>query len=59
LGGAKKQAEEMWVSLKKTETHLPLAKKQIKLEIKELEGKDVEKAKAEQAAYDASMTKTA
>ena len=31
LGGAEKQAEEMWVSLKKTKTRLALAKEQIKL----------------------------
>ena len=31
LGGAEKQAEEMWVSLKKTKTRLALAKEQIKM----------------------------
>lgn len=31
LGGAKRQAEEIWVSLKKTKAQLTSAKKQIKL----------------------------
>ena len=57
LGMAKKQAEEMRVSLKKTETQLALAKEQIKLQLKDLEGKEAKKAKAEQAAYDAGITK--
>ena len=38
---------------------LASAKEQIKLQQKELKGKDAEKAKAEQAMYDAGMTKTA
>ena len=44
--------------MKKTKTQLALAKEQIKLQQKELEGNDAEKAKAEQVAYDAGMTKT-
>jgi len=47
------------VSLKKIEMQLASAKEQIKLQQKELKGKDVEKAKAEQAMYDVGMTKTA
>ena len=35
-----------------------MAKEQIKLQQKELEGNDAEKAKAEQVTYDAGMTKT-
>ena len=35
-----------------------MAKEQIKLQQKELEGNDAKKAKAEQVAYDAGMTKT-
>lgn len=58
LGGAKKQAEELRVQQRKVDGQLTSAKEQIKLQLKELEGKDVEKAKAEQAAYDASMNKT-
>uniref|UniRef100_A0A7N2KQN4 Uncharacterized protein n=1 Tax=Quercus lobata TaxID=97700 RepID=A0A7N2KQN4_QUELO len=49
----------MRVSLKKTETQLASAKKQIKLRVKELGNKDAEREKAEQAAYDAIMAKTA
>lgn len=45
--------------MKKTEAQLALAKEQIKLQLKELEGKDAERVKAEQAAYDVGMTKTA
>lgn len=37
---------------------LDLASKQIKLQQKQLKGKDAEKAKAEQATCDAGMTKT-
>ena len=48
----------MQVLLKKTKMQLALAKEQIKLQQKELEGNDAEKAKAEQVAYDAGMTKT-
>jgi len=59
LWGFEKQVEELWVSLKKTEMQLASAKEQIKLQQKELEGKDFEKAKAEQAAYDDGMTKIA
>ena len=47
LEGAEKQAEEMQVSLKKTKTQLALAKEQIKLQLKDLEGKEAEKAKVE------------
>ena len=59
LWGFEKQVEELWVSLKKTEMQLASAKEQIKLQQKELEGKYSKKAKAEQAAYDDGMTKTA
>ena len=38
---------------------LASAKEQIKLQQKELKGKDAEKAKAKQAMYDVGMTKTA
>lgn len=38
---------------------LASTKEQIKLLQKDIGGKDVEKAKAEQVAYDAGMTKTA
>ena len=58
LWGFEKQAEELQVSLKKTKTQLALAKEQIKLQQKELEGNDAEKAKVEQVAYDAGITKT-
>lgn len=44
--------------MKKTEMQLASAKEQIKLQQKELEGKDAKKAKTKQATYDASMTKT-
>lgn len=59
LGRAERQAEELQVLLKKTDEQLSLAKEQIKLQVKELGNKDVEREKAEQAAYDVSMTKTA
>lgn len=59
LMGAKKQAKEMRVSLKKTETQLALTKKQIKLQVKELGNKDAKREKAKQAAYDESMAKIA
>ena len=58
LGRFEKQVEELQVSLKKTEMQLASAKEQIKLQQKELEGKDAKKAKTKQATYDASMTKT-
>lgn len=45
-GGAEKQAEELWVLLKKTVEQLTLVKEQIKPQLKELEGKDAENAKA-------------
>lgn len=45
--------------MKKTEAQLALAKEQIKLQLKELEGKDAERVKAEHATYDVGMTKTA
>ena len=54
-----KKAKELRVSLKKTETQLAWDKEQIKLQQKELEGKDAEKAKAKQVVYDAGMTQTA
>ena len=37
---------------------MALAIKQTKLQQKQLEGKDAEKAKAKHAAYDANITKT-
>lgn len=36
-----------------------MAKEKIKLQLKEIKGKDIEKAKVEQVAYDAGMNKTA
>ena len=59
LAGFEKQAEELRVSLKKFETQLALAMEKTKQQQKQLEDKDAEKAKAEQAAYDARKTKTA
>ena len=58
LGGFEKQAKELQVSLKNTKMQLVSAKKQLKLLHKDIKGKDAEKAKAKQAAYNASMTKT-
>lgn len=54
-----KQAEEVQLSLKKVETQLALAIEKTKQQQKQLEEKDAERIKAEQAAYDAGMTKTA
>ena len=59
LAGFEKQAEELQVSLKKSETQLALAMEKTKQQQKQLKDKDVEKAKVEQAAYDARKTKTA
>ena len=59
LAGFEKQAEELQVSLKKSETQLALAMEKTKQQQKQLEDKDAEKAKAEQATYDARKTKTA
>ena len=58
LAGLEKQAEELRASLKKSETQLALAMEKTKQQQKLLEDKDAERAKAEQAAYDAGMTKT-
>ena len=58
LGGFEKQAKELQVSLKNTKMQLASAKKQLTLLHKDIEGKDAEKAKAKQAAYNAGMTKT-
>lgn len=57
--GFEKQAEELRISLKKAKMQLALAIEQTKLQQKQLEGKDAEKAKAQQPIYDAGMTKTA
>ncbi|KAL0008119.1 hypothetical protein SO802_009621 [Lithocarpus litseifolius] len=59
LIGYEKQVEEARVSLKKAETQLALAIEKTKQQQKQLKAKDIEKAKAEQAAYDAGITKTA
>ena len=59
LAGFEKQAEELQVSLKKSETQLALAMEKTKQQQKQLEDKHAEKAKAEQATYDARKTKTA
>lgn len=59
LGGFERQTEDLQVSLKKVETQLALAIEQTKLQQKQLEAKDAEKAQAKQATYDAGMTKTA
>ena len=59
LIGYEKQAEEDRVSLKEAETQLALAIEKTKQQQKPLKAKDVEKAKVEQVAYDAGMTKTA
>ena len=59
LVGFEKRAEDARVSLKKVETQLALAIEKTKQQQKQLEAKDTEKAKAEQAAYDAGLTKTA
>lgn len=59
LGRFERQTEDLQVSLKKAETQLALAIEQTKLQQKQLEAKDAEKAQAEQATYDAGMTKTA
>ena len=45
--------------MKKYEKQLALAKEQVKLQVKELERKDIERQKAEQVAYNAGMIKTA
>lgn len=58
LTGFEKQVEEARVSLKKAETQLALAIEKTKQQQKQLKGKDAEKAKDEQAVYDAGMTKT-
>lgn len=58
-GGVERQAEELRVLLKKTDEQLSLVKVQIKLQVKELGNKDAKREKAEQAKYDAGMTKTA
>ena len=58
LEGAENQVEEMRVSLKKIEMQLASTKEQIKLQLKEIKGKNAKNAKAEQIAYDAGMTKT-
>lgn len=58
LGRAKKQVEELRVQLRKTDKQFTSTQEQVKLQLKELEAKDAEKAKAEQAAYDVGMTKT-
>ena len=59
LAGFDKQAEEARAAQKKAEIHLALAIVKTKQQQKQLEPKDAEMAKAEQAAYDASMTKAA
>ena len=58
LAGLEKQAEELRASLKNSETQLALAMEKTKQQQKLLKDKDAERAKAEQAAYDAGMTKT-
>lgn len=58
LGRAEKQVEELRIQLRKTDEQFTSAQEQVKLQLKELEAKDAEKAKAEQAAYDVRMTKT-
>lgn len=58
MEGFVKQAEELRASLKKSKTQLALAMEKTKQQRKQLEDKDAEKAKAEQAAYDAGITKT-
>ena len=59
LTGFERQAKELWASLKKRKTQLALANEQIRRQQKQLKGKDVERAKAKQMAYDDGMTKTA
>jgi len=59
LGGAKRQAKELQVLLKKTDEQLSSVKEQIKLQVKELGHKDAKREKAKQVVYDVSMTKTA
>ena len=59
LVGFEKQAVDALAAQKKAKPQLALAMAKTKQQQKKLEAKDEEKAKAEQAAYDASMTKTA
>ena len=56
LASYEKQAAESLKAQKKAENQLALTMVKVK---QQLEAKDAKKAKAEQAAYDASMTKTA
>ena len=58
LANYEKQAVESLKAQKKAENQLALTMVKVKPQQKQLEVKDAEKAKAEQAAYDAGMTKT-
>ena len=59
MAGYEKQVEEARATQKKAENQLALTMVKVKQQQKQLEAKDIKKAKAEQVAYDASMTKTA
>ena len=59
MAGYEKQVEEARATQKKAENQLALTMVKVKQQQKQLEAKDIEKAKAEQVAYGASMTKTA